>query len=281
LKTRHATESLAWYIEQAPLAMAIERLQECRLYAEQDIKGPILDLGCGDGLFMQALFTSPLDCGIDINAQEIERARRTGMHQKLLCCPGQRIPLPNACFRTIISNSVLEHIPDLLPVLGEARRLLTDDGCLLATVPSDWFERHSIPCRILETMGLNKVAHAYRRWYNSFWAHYHAYPPMGWQELFQKAGFEVQAVIPYGSPFLCSLCDALVPLALPSLLARRTVGRWIAIPWLRRRYAPIPRAFARLVLSGSPAKAQNGLLFFKLKPGSARDSTGSPAHDRT
>ncbi len=279
MKFRDAAHREFHYVWQSPLAMAVERLQECRIFSEQLLSRPALDLGCGDGLFIQALFVEPLDCGLDIDPKEIERAREKGAYHHLMQCSAHQIDLPDASFRTILSNSVLEHIPDLLPVLREARRLLAADGRFLVTVPTDQFERYSVVCRLLEALNLAAAAQAYRRWYNRFWAHYHTYSQSQWLALFREAGFEAEEVVTYGSPFLCTLCDALVPFALPSLLARKALGRWIAVPSLRRHYVPLLLAFARLALRGSPPTDKGGLIFFRLKPVDLIDEIRNASHD--
>ncbi|MFX6965391.1 methyltransferase domain-containing protein, partial [Acinetobacter baumannii] len=73
-------------------------------------------------------------------------------------CFGTDIDKPDGSYETIISNSVLEHIPDLIPVLKEARRLLADGGTFYVTVPSDRFERANIPARLLEGVGSVSLA---------------------------------------------------------------------------------------------------------------------------
>ena len=68
---------------------------------------------------------------------DIECARRRGSDKELIICPGHRIPKSDGSYRTIFSNSVLEHIPDLLPVLlGEANRLLAPGGRFYVTDPN-------------------------------------------------------------------------------------------------------------------------------------------------
>jgi len=53
--------------------------------------------------------------------------------------PGDRIPEPDASFDFVFSNSVLEHIDDLEPVITEVARVLRAGGTFLFTVPSAGF----------------------------------------------------------------------------------------------------------------------------------------------
>ena len=98
---------------------------------------------------------------------------------------------PDGAYKTIFSNSVLEHIPDLRPVLKEVHRLLAPDGMFFVTVPSDLFEQNTWINRFLLCVALNGLAARFRKWFNSFWRHYHCYPLEKWQVLMQEAGFEV------------------------------------------------------------------------------------------
>jgi SAM-dependent methyltransferase len=52
---------------------------------------------------------------------------------------GGALPEPAAAFDFVFSNSVLEHIDDIHPVLAEAARVLRPGGRFLATVPSPGF----------------------------------------------------------------------------------------------------------------------------------------------
>jgi SAM-dependent methyltransferase len=100
------------------------------------LPGPVLELGCGDGVFT-SLAGVQVDHGIDIQANAVARARtltstygrvtQLDMHDLLDADLGQ--------FGTIFSNSVLEHVPNLDPVLAACRRLLRPGGRLMLTVP--------------------------------------------------------------------------------------------------------------------------------------------------
>ena len=55
------------YISKAPLALALERSFECHILSQNTYEHPILDLGCGDGIFASILFKDKIDVGIDPN----------------------------------------------------------------------------------------------------------------------------------------------------------------------------------------------------------------------
>lgn len=222
------------YIANTPLALGLERTLECLLLSQRHFPGPVLDVGCGDGLFAKILFADKIDTGIDLDPKEIACARATGAYEELICCPGAEIPKPADAFATAFSNSVLEHIPELPPVLNEVFRVLRPGGIFYFTVPTDDFEQQAVVTRMLMGMGLRNQASSYRRWYNRFWRHFHAYSPDQWKRLAIDAGFEVKEMVRYNSPAMTTRNDFLAPFAAFSSFLKKSTGRWVLVPSLRR-----------------------------------------------
>jgi SAM-dependent methyltransferase len=104
--------------------------------------GQGLDLGCGDGrltrLILDRLGPRSL-VGVDPDPLETASAAAEGIYERVHTARGDRIPEADCSFDWIFSNSVLEHIPDIEPVLVEVRRLLRPGGQFIFTVPSDRF----------------------------------------------------------------------------------------------------------------------------------------------
>src|SRR3569832_727232 len=98
---------------EATLPLAIERALECQILSKQEFKHPILDIGCGDGIFASRLFDEKIDVGIDPNERELEKAKTYNAYVELIKCYGNSIPKPSNYFNTIYSNSVMEHIQDI------------------------------------------------------------------------------------------------------------------------------------------------------------------------
>ena len=107
------------YLLHVPMSLALYRVLECQILASQSFERPLLDIGCGDGVLARVLFDDPIDLGIDPDADEIAKARATGSFRELIVCPGDRVPKPGESFRTVLSNSTLEHIPEVEPVLRD------------------------------------------------------------------------------------------------------------------------------------------------------------------
>jgi len=231
---RFAENPVSNYLASAPLALALERALECLVLEKEQFVTPVLDMGCGDGLFASILFADKIDTGIDLNSSEIACAAKTGAYVELICCSGSQIPKVSGTYRTVFSNSVLEHIPDLLPVVREAHRLLEPGGSFFFTVPTDEFEQHALIHRILIGCRLTSLATRFRKWYNRFWKHFHAYNTSHWKKLAEDAGFEVVAMVRYNPPGMTTRNDCLSPVAVLASILKRLTGRWVLWPKLRR-----------------------------------------------
>ena len=105
--------------------------------------GSGLDLGCGDGKLMRILLdaagASPRLVGVDIDPLETRDAAESGVYERVHTAPGSAIPEPTASFDFAFSNSVLEHIDEIDPVIAELARLLKPGGRFVFTVPADAF----------------------------------------------------------------------------------------------------------------------------------------------
>lgn len=254
------------YLNEAPLPLAIERTLECEILSREQFPGPVLDIGCGEGMFAHVLFDGQVDVGIDPNTRELERAREYGAYKELICCLGDAIPKESCSFNTILSNSVLEHILEIEPVIVEAHRLLAPGGRFYATVPTHLFDRFSVGFQVLSGLGLESLALSYCRFFNGFWRHYHFHTPENWEALFKKCGFEVEATQQYCSKSVGLLDDALAPLALCSFIAKKTLNRWFFFPLLRRvTLAPLLAGLFLPLTKNAPALKEGGIVFFRLR----------------
>ena len=261
---RFNSEFLRRYVELAPLALAIERSIECEILATQSFERPILDVGCGDGVFASVLCADPIETGVDFNPVEIARAKSTKRYCELLECGGDAVPKPDGTYRTIFSNSVLEHIADLMPVLAEQFRLLAEDGRFYVTVPTDQWERYTLPARLLRAIKFNSCAERYGSFYNAFWHHFHRYPASRWRALFEQAGFNVVEQKHYIPADITTLLDALTPLGSSAMISKQLLGRWIAVPQLRRMLAPILYRTIAAPISNFSRQTGGNLIFFAL-----------------
>lgn len=248
---RFHNDFLKQYLKIAPAALALERSIECGLHVGKEWPSPILDIGCGDGIFADILFADRIETGIDPDASEVERARRVDKYDELIVCFGDAIPKPDGTYNTVFSNSVLEHIPDLMPVLEEVHRLMSDTARFYITIPTDKLERATFIARLLAAIGLREQAKRYGKFYNRFWKHYNVNTLAEWRQMFEQAGFEVEVERPYVPRNISTLYDLLTPLALPALIAKKLFRRWLLLPGLRPLTAPV----IETLLSGAVDRA--------------------------
>jgi SAM-dependent methyltransferase len=265
LTLKFNTDLLGEYVSRAPLALAFERVLECRIYSQLVFERPVLDIGCGDGIHAKVLFAEKIDTGIDPDQRELRRARELDAYAELIACRGDSIPKAHGSFRTIFANSVLEHIPDLVPVLKEAHRLLASGGSFYLTVPSPDFERFTVINLALERLGLKAQSARFRKFFNAFWAHHHAYSAGGWAALCRDVGFEVVEAYTFAPMRTCLLNTVLTPFALPAKIIKRATNRWTLFPRLRRiLLLPLAR-LAGPILRGGERAADGGLVFVSLR----------------
>ena len=212
------------------------------------------------------LFDEKIDVGIDPDERELKRVRQFDKYNELIKCFGDKIPKPSNSFNTVFSNSVMEHIPDIEPVVREAHRLLADNGSFYVTLPTNLFDHYGVISRMLMGLGMKDTATRFRKFYNGFWRHYHYYDANGWKTLFERNGFKVIEVIEYGNKKICTTNDFLTPFSIPSLLMKKFFNRWVLLPFL----TPLVTFPFRLFVSKKDIQQainikNGGLIFIHLK----------------
>ncbi|MGZ3774639.1 MAG: class I SAM-dependent methyltransferase [Bdellovibrio sp.] len=255
------------YIVTTPLPLALERCWECEIQSNQKFLRPILDVGCGEGLFAFNLFEDKIDVGIEPNPKELERAASFDKYMELICCFGDKIPGNNKSFKTIFSNSVLEHIQDIKPVLTEMHRLLADDGQAYFTLPTDKFDQYTFGYQILSACGLKSLAVRYQNFFNKFWRHYHCYNKDNWELLFSQCGFKVKTQFEYASKAQCLLNDLGAPFCLFSFVVKKLTNNWFLFPGARKvitKFIYVPLFLSWATLKKQP-QGKGGLIFFALE----------------
>jgi len=196
---------------------------------------PILDLGCGDGVFAQIFFNQEMvEVGLDRSPAELKLAARTGRYRQLVEASADAIPYPNDSFATVFSNGVLEHVDNLAGSLAEIARVLRPGGRLILTVPARRSNDMLAGSCLLRRAGLNRLAVAYARWHNTLFEHRNLFEPPEWERQLQAAGLDMVMHKWYNSPTVIAIHDALLLLSLPSALWKRRVGRWVLFPRLRQ-----------------------------------------------
>ncbi len=242
---------IAPHLAEMPLPRVLIRSVECLLLAEVPFERPLLDIGAGDGHFASALFTEPVDVGVDIDQAPMREAQKRGSYRNLIQASATRLPFPDGCFRTVMCNSTFEHIPEVESALAEAGRVLAPRGLLLTTMPSQYFNRYMLPVRVAGLLRVNSLGERYLRWFNRRARHFHLEPPEVWIRWFEAAGFEVVRWRYYFPPSSHTFFELAHYVSIPSLLVKRLLGRWVLWPG-KARFKPLLWAVNQAARLGPP-----------------------------
>lgn len=104
-------------------------IRDALLHKARHIRGRVLDLGCGDRRY-QKVFAGCTESWLGVDwPGSPQQAWPEVMGDAL------RLPLASGTFDTVLCTQVLEHVPEPLALLREARRVLKPGGCLVLTAP--------------------------------------------------------------------------------------------------------------------------------------------------
>lgn len=237
-----ATETdLLWVqISELPYFRGLLRAVEAKFYQDIELAGPVLDVGCGDGHFASRTFKQKIDVGIDPWEEPLAEAAQTDAYGVTLRAEGSEIPFSDASFQTVISNSVLEHIPDLDPVISEISRVIKPGGLFVFCVPNHQFLGNLSVSNFFDRIHLGFLGNLYRAFFNKISRHYHCDDPDVWTERLTRNGFELEKYWHYFSPGAFHVLEWGHYFGLPSLISKKLTGKWVLSP-TKENLAPIDR----------------------------------------
>jgi SAM-dependent methyltransferase len=221
---------LTRHLQDLPYFRALLRAVEARFYEDISLPEPVLDLGCGDGHFASLAFSSPLTMGLDPWWGPIKEAVSWGSYHHLVCAVGDQMPYPDDSFNAVISNSVLEHIPDLEPVIAETARVLKPGSPFVFCVPNHRFLGTLSISRWLDRIGLTALAKRYKEFFNRISRHYHCDSHQVWEARLQRYGFVIESSWDYFSPAALHVLEWGHFFGVPSWISKVLFGRWVLAP---------------------------------------------------
>jgi SAM-dependent methyltransferase len=228
-----------------PIHRAMLRAVEARLFAElaPDLAEPILDVGSGDGTFVQIAFPGKQVLGIDPIHSDTEEAARRGVYAGLSVANGAALPFKTGQFASVISNCVLEHVVPLDETLREVARVLRPGGQFVTSVVGNRFPQDLLGTSLLNALRLD--GSRYGRWFNKISYHYNTLSAEAWSERFRSAGLEVESYRPYFSAAALKIFDFSHYYGAPALITRKLTGRWLLYPPLTPNllWEPLLRRF--------------------------------------
>jgi SAM-dependent methyltransferase len=151
------------------------------IQSHSDVKGKILDYGCGTGEFLNEMQQNGWEStGLEPN--EKAAAQATENYNLQIKHPNELSKLESKTFKAITLWHVLEHVHELKTTLKLLRQILSDDGIMAIAVPNS--------------------ASWDAKYYGKYWAAYdvprHLYhfspPAMG--KLLSNTGFTLKEIVP-------------------------------------------------------------------------------------
>jgi SAM-dependent methyltransferase len=251
-------------VEFLPLALAVREIMRMRALAEcGSLRLPLLDVGCGDGLFWEVITRELREggrqrlaglMGIDVDRAEVAlasmRLSPIGGEVRALDISDPHVDL-RARFRTIICNCSLEHVPELEPALTNIRQYLERQGELFMVLPAPRWTDTLVTKRALARLS-GRLAQMYAGLFDGFYQHHHLYPAWTWEHLLSSLGFEVE-IRGIGSRLANHLTELWYLPAVGSFLYKGLFKRYpagVTAPF-KKRYLRRLEAFFREVEQGA------------------------------
>jgi SAM-dependent methyltransferase len=257
-------DDMLWrQLKTVPAFRALLRSVEARFYQNIEIPEPVLDLGCGDGHFAQMISSKSLTTGIDPWWGPLRKAQKASVYELAVQSLGDRMPFADGYFASIISNSVLEHIPDIQPVLHEANRVVKPGGFFIFTTPSHYFTEYLGGAGMLERFKLNRMADSYRRFFNYISRHERTDSPDQWVQRLAQAGFSVERWQYYFSKEALRTLELGHVQGIPSVIMHFLTGHWIIAPW--RSNLRLTERWVRPYYEEKPPETGTMILFIACK----------------
>lgn len=214
------------YLGKMTIAHAIPRISECVNLNQFEFKAPILDIGCGDGVFSGICFgTKKIDVGLDPQEKALRLTKKSGVYKDVVLGSGEKIPFKNNYFGTVFSNSVLEHVENTEELFKEVYRVLKKGGNFIFIVPDKSASDFLFFAEILEKIKLKNLAKKYIRFKNRLYRYAHLEEKDFWEKLSSEGGFGEIKIKGFFSPEAVRAVDFFSPTAMPDYFLRKIFGR--------------------------------------------------------
>lgn len=223
-------------LTQLPPFQAVFRATEAETLSKYKLKEPILDIGCGDGIFSEVfLDKKKLLYGLDLDKRALKEAEKRKRYIQIIKADTAHIPFSKDKFGGVLANSSLEHIKKVEPVLKEIFRVLRKDGLFLLSAPSEKRKDYYFLPIVLKRLGLKKAALKMGEAEDKFFRHFNCWSGEKWKRELKKIGFNKIEYTYKGSREICILSDLLLPFSIVGYFERLIFGHYL--PW-RKYIAP-------------------------------------------
>jgi SAM-dependent methyltransferase len=213
------------YLRHAPLSLTLREINRLvAIEAISNTRGPVLDVGCGDGFWWTLRDHDDREIyGIDISAREIAQAR-TRIRAELTDVSREK-PFAGTKFEEIIGNCSLEHVPDIDAALANLRAVAASGARLVMFVPTPrWAYQGRVQSFLLKHAP--RVAMSVAGALNGFFQHWHLYDAKVWTRLLAQHGWKVRATYGLGSARSEFLFRLFMPPAFGEFLIKKVTGSY-------------------------------------------------------
>jgi ubiquinone/menaquinone biosynthesis C-methylase UbiE len=179
------------------LPMTMWRAWELATYRHFQLHEPVLDLGCGDGRFFRQIWPNAKKItGVDIDSASLERAKLSGVYQRLHLAPAHQIPEEDETFNAVFSNCAMEHMSHIELVIKDSWRVLKPGGVFLFSVVTDHLLSWAPLPQFLTALGMPERGEKLTAEYIEY---HHLVNPLSavdWGKLLLQNGFQIKKHIP-------------------------------------------------------------------------------------
>jgi SAM-dependent methyltransferase len=259
-------EDFERYYPHTPAALCIKecaRLSVMRRYA---CPGPVLDVGCGDGLFARMAFDNVDVWGIDIDAAEGRWAAASKAYTQVILGDVTRVTLPEAFFATCVANCSLEHVPRIDLALKNILSSLRPGGLAYLFVPSAGWASHLTSARLLSELGASALSARVESSIDHVFKHHHLYDERGWRRVVEQSGLQIVELEPVLSTATTVAFEAFLLPSLAGLLNKRLTTRWTNFPNARKLFARPVYQLIRSIMDRSDASPTAEFLIVARRP---------------
>jgi SAM-dependent methyltransferase len=212
------------------------RAQEAVLLGRVPLPAPVLDIGCGDGVFASVAGRLVGALGVDLDPREVDRASARGIYRTVLRADAGALPFRSGSFGSVVSISTLEHIAGVERVLAESARVLRPGGRLACSMPGPEFATALWWPRVLRRLGGDDLGRRYATFVDRIFRHVNLLTIEQWSALLGRAGFRLLEAHRFNPPAAVALQDLAYPWGGVASSVRRLTGRWTLAPRLRRHW---------------------------------------------
>jgi SAM-dependent methyltransferase len=249
------------YFPYTPAALCVKECARLSALRRFECKGPILDVGCGDGLFASIAFGDVEVWGIDIDADEGRWAAASQAYSQVILGDVTRARLPESFFATCVANCSLEHVPRIDRALSNIAKSLRPGGRAYLFVPNKDWARDMLSYRTLAGLGLDSFAELFRSSVDTFFKHHHLHDREEWREIVNASGMRAVSIEPALSRGSTVAFELLLLPSLAGWLNKHLTTRWTNFPPARRLMArPVHRVVETILAATSAAPSAEFLI---------------------